>query len=298
MKHTLQITLILVALFLSAQILGLAVINKYIDHKKTTETGQIEFAELPYGLERPAIEKGSSFIFYLSFAIIIGTLLVLLIVKLRKPFIWKAWLLFAIVLCMSLAFRAFINPIFAFILAFALGLWKILKPTPIIHNITELFIYGGLAAVFVPIKAFTIPVAFLVLLIISAYDMYAVWKSKHMITLANFQSESRVFAGLSIPYKRSAKPKKGYKLVEGKIKTAVLGGGDIGFPLLFAGAVMKDLTLVDTEPTAFLKTLIIPIFVSIALYILLIKGKKDKFYPAMPFLSLGCLAGYVVVLLL
>ena len=187
---------------------------------------------------------------------------------------------------------------FAFVIAFVLGLWKIFKPAPFVHNITELFIYGGLAAIFVPIKAFTIPVAFIVLLIISAYDMYAVWKSKHMIAMANFQTDSKIFAGLSLPYKLNAKPKKGYKLVKGAVKTAVLGGGDIGFPLMFSGAVMKSLMLTNTEPAAFLKTLIIPVFVSIALYILLMKGKQDRFYPAMPFLSLGCLAGYLVVLLL
>ncbi|MFH1396880.1 MAG: presenilin family intramembrane aspartyl protease [archaeon] len=296
MKHTLQVTLFLVVMFFLAQIIGLAVINEYIDHKTTTETGEIAFTELPYGLERPEIEQGTAFIFYLTFAIVFGTLLVLLLVKLKKPFIWRMWLLFAIVLCMSLAFGAFIHPIFAFILAFILGLWKILKPNPIIHNATELFIYGGLAAIFVPIAAFTVPTAFLVLLLISLYDMYAVWKSKHMVTLANFQTQSKVFAGLSIPYTR--KPKKGYKLVKGTLKTAILGGGDIGFPLMFAGVIMKDLMLKTTQQTAFLTTLIIPVFVSIALYILLTNGKKDKFYPAMPFLSLGCLAGYLVILLL
>lgn len=295
MKHTVQVTLVLVLLFLLAQIIGLSIINKYIDAQATTETGQVTFTELPYGLERPEIEKGSSFIFYITFAMIFGTLLVLLLVKLKKPIIWKVWFLFAVVLCMSLAFGAFIHPIFAFILAFILGLWKILKPNPLVHNITELFIYGGLAAIFVPITAFTVPIAFLLLLMISAYDIYAVWKSKHMITLANFQTQSKVFAGLSIPYERIPNPKKAHKLVKGKAKIAVLGGGDIGFPLMFAGVVMKDLMLQTNA--AFLKTLIIPVFVSIALYILLTKGKKDRFYPAMPFLSIGCLVGYLVILL-
>ena len=297
MKHTISATLILISLFLAAQVIGLAIINQYIDHTATEETGQLTFSELPYGLERPEIEQGSYFIVYLAFAIIIGTLLVLLLVKLRKPFIWRIWLLFAIVLCMGISFGAFIHPIIAFLLAFILGLWKILKPTPFIHNLTELFIYGGLAAIFVPISGFTIPIAFLALALISLYDMYAVWKSKHMITLANFQSESKVFAGLSIPYKKIRKPKK-RRAAKSRIKTAVLGGGDIGFPLMFAGVVMKELILTHTLLVAFLKSLIIPVFVTVALYILLMKGKKDHFYPAMPFLSLGCLAGYLVILLI
>ncbi|MBU4492958.1 MAG: hypothetical protein KKA61_01170, partial [Nanoarchaeota archaeon] len=101
---------------------------------------------------------------------------------------------------------------------------------------------------------------------------------------------SRVFAGLSIPYKM---PKKEAKKKAGrveKIKTAILGGGDIAFPLIFAGVVMKNV--------GFLTSLIIPVFVSAALLILLIKSKKDRFYPAMPFLTMGCLVGYGFILLL
>jgi len=127
-------------------------------------------------------------------------------------------------------------------------------------------------------------------LLISIYDIYAVWKSKHMVKLARFQTSSRAFAGLSIPYKPPKKEdKKKLGKVE-KIKTAILGGGDIAFPLIFAGVVMKS--------TGFLTSLIIPIFVSITLLILLVKSKEDRFYPAMPFLSLGCLAGYGFIILL
>ena len=80
-------------------------------------------------------------------------------------------------------------------------------------------------------------------------------------------------------------------------KIAVLGGGDIGFPLLFAGVVMKGLMLNNAELIGFVKTLIIPVFVSLALLYLLVKGKKDKFYPAMPYLTAGCVIGYLVILL-
>ena len=79
---------------------------------------------------------------------------------------------------------------------------------------------------------------------------------------------------------------------------AIFGGGDIGFPLLFAGVVMKDLMLQNPELIGFLKTLVIPVFVSFALLFLLVKGKQDKFYPAMPYLTVGCVVGYIVVLLL
>ena len=115
-----------------------------------------------------------------------------------------------------------------------------------------------------------------------------------MITLATFQRDSKVFAGLSIPYgveTGNVKPQKRSKLKEKvtSVRTAILGGGDIGFPMFFAGVVMKQVS--------FLETLIIPVCVSIALFLLLYYGKQDRFYPAMPFLSLGCVVGYLLILL-
>jgi hypothetical protein len=81
--------------------------------------------------------------------------------------------------------------------------------------------------------------------------------------------------------------KKGRKTV---IKSAILGGGDIGFPLLFAGVLMKS--------AGFLKVLIVPVIVAIALFLLLYYAQKDKFYPAMPFITAGCFVGYGILLLL
>ena len=102
--------------------------------------------------------------------------------------------------------------------------------------------------------------------------------------------------------KKDLKREKGKVITKGKEigekgKIAVLGGGDIGFPLIFAGVVMKDLMLSNPELIGFLKTLIIPVFVSIALMYLLVSAQKDKFYPAMPYLTVGCVIGYFVVLL-
>ena len=105
--------------------------------------------------------------------------------------------------------------------------------------------------------------------------MYAVWKSKHMIKMAKFQTESRLFAGLLIPY--------------GKNKTAILGGGDLGFPLIFTGVMYKTIGL---------ESLLIILTTTIALFLLLYKSEKNKYYPAMPFISMGCLMGYLLTLLI
>jgi len=295
MKHSLKITLLLVLFFLLAQFVGLLITNSYIDHKVSVESGKTVFKSLPGGLERPQVDEGTSFI-PIFIAILVGTVLALVIIRFKRVGLWKLWFFLSVLLCLTVAFGAFSPPIYAFVLAFVLSAWKILRPNIYVHNLTEIFVYGGLAAIFVPI--INLLSVIILLALISGYDMFAVWQSKHMVKLANFQTESKLFAGLFIPY---ALPKAGKKLkgklemVKVKVKSAILGGGDIGFPLIFAGVIMKGLMLNEPVFSAFAKTLIIPLFAGLALLYLLVKAEKDKFYPAMPFLSIGCLAGYGVL---
>ncbi|NQU79114.1 hypothetical protein HQ545_05075 [Candidatus Woesearchaeota archaeon] len=297
MKHTLNITLILIGIFLLSQIVGLIITDRYIgDRIVDVETGEvvnITYNDLPLNIDRPDVEESISFIFILA-AILLGTILVLLLVKFRSVRIWKVWFFISVSVCLTVAFAAFLPSIIAIAGAILVATLKIYKPNFFIHNASEVFIYGGLAAIFVPImNLFAIVI---LLLIISVYDMFAVWKSKHMVKMAKFQTESKVFAGISIPYtpknnKKShvSKSKKMHVKKE-EIKSAILGGGDIGFPLLFAGVLMKA--------HGFWKVLIIPVVVSISLFILLTLAKKNRFYPAMPFVTIACFAGYGILLLL
>ncbi len=292
MKHTLFITISLIIFFFFTQLIGLAVINQYISPEIVDD--KVTFTELPFDIERPPIEESFSFI-YILFAVLIATAAILIIIKWKKLKLWKAWYLLAVIACMTFAFFNTFGQTLAVTLAIILGVWKVFKPNVIIHNLTEVAIYPGLAAIFVPIM--NIFAAIALLLLISVYDIYAVNKSKHMVSIANFQSEAKTFAGLNIPYKLGSlkKPKGPTKTVQ--VKHAVLGGGDIGFPLIFAGVVMK--TLLPTSPNlAFISAVIIAIGATAALAYLLLSAKKDKFYPAMPYITAGCLIGYSITLLL
>ncbi len=295
MKHTLKITLFLVVIFLFSQIIGLGIVNEYIDHKATAVTGNTVFKQLPYNITRPQIEERTSFIWIFA-AILLGTGLIFLIMKFGGGGIWKTWFFLSVFICLTFAFGAFVNQYLALALALIFSFWKVFKPNIYVHNLSELFIYGGLAAIFVPImNVFAVTV---LLILISGYDAYAVWKSKHMIKLAKWQSKEKIFAGLLLPYKMPKRvPKEAPKKLV-KVKTAILGGGDIGFPLIFAGVVMKSLMLNHSVLVGFLQSLIVVAFSTLALLILLVKAKKDQFYPAMPFISAGCFVGALVVWLI
>ena len=184
--------------------------------------------------------------------------------------------------------------IVALIIALPLTFFKIFKRNILVHNATELLVYPGLAAIFVPIlNVWTIIV---LLLIISVYDMYAVWKSKFMVGLAKYQIQNlKIFTGFFIPYLtknqllnyRKAKVKGKKSRV--KVSLAILGGGDVAFPLVFAGVMLRTAGLVPA--------LIIVAFSTIALMALFAYSRKGKFYPAMPFITAGCLIGWLITLL-
>jgi presenilin-like A22 family membrane protease len=272
MKHDIKITLIIVLLFLAAQFIGLAIVDHYI------------VSELPFGIEKPVISEDFSYI-SIAISLIFVTFLALLLVKFKAIKVWKAWFFIASLYLLTIAFSAFFDQKIALVGAIAFTSLRFFRPSIISHNIVELFVYAGIAAIFVPIlSVFAI---IILLIIISIYDMIAVWKTKHMIKLANFQAKAKTFAGLAIPYARKTitnkKTKEKQKVFT---KTAILGGGDVGFPMLFAGVLLKT--------SGFLDASLIAVFSAIALFVLLLMSKKNKFYPAMPFISAGCFLGYFI----
>ena len=279
MKHTIKVTSIVLLMFLLAQLIGLVIVKQYLPRET-----------LPFNIEKPQLEEQTSFI-PLFITIIIATLLALILIRFSAMRLWKLWFFLSVLFTLVIAFAAFIPQAIALILALILALWKVLRPNIYIHNLTELFIYGGLAAIFVPVLSiFSVSI---LMILIAIYDMIAVWKTKHMIKLAKFQASSKTFAGLLIPYSlKKPKPKKGVsKKIIVPVRTAILGGGDIGFPLLFAGVILKI-------SNSFLNAFIISIFAALALMFLFIIAEKKKFYPAMPFIAVGCFIGYLVTLII
>ncbi len=301
MKHDLRITALLFTFYLLAQIIGLGIVYSDIKVQEIlTETGetviQVSHPDTALGA-RPEVYNFDAIIMVLI-SILIGTGLVLLIVKFNQINIWKLFFFSAVFFSITIAVGVFVSWEIAAIVGVVLSILKLWKRNLVIHNGTELLIYAGIAVLFAPLfQPFWI---ILLLLMISAYDIFAVWKSKHMVKMAEFQLKSEVFAGLSIPYRsRQTKSKTQGRRQKTKVTTAILGGGDIAFPLLFAAVVMESLIKAGLlGPAVFFKALLIPIVAGISLLLLLVFGKKGHYYPAMPFLTAGCLIGYGLILFL
>lgn len=310
MKHRLSITLILLGMFLLTQFIGLFVVNAYIPqtilNPATGESTQVPGNGLPFGLDIPENEPAPNFLsiifsFALAFAIIF------LLMKYKWKMVIRLWFFLVVALALGISINAFLKytaltniSIIAIAVAVPVAFIKIFKPNVFVHNSTELLIYPGIAAVFVPLLT---PFSIIALLIlISIYDMWAVWKSGIMQKMAKFQMEKlKIFGGFLIPsvskktkaqivrikqkYKNKKIPKN-VKLKKFRVNLAILGGGDVIFPIITAGVFMRDFGIV---PALFI------IFGALAgLGFLFSITEKGKSYPAMPYISAGIFLGMLI----
>lgn len=295
MKHDVKITIIILCMFLITQFIGLYVISS---------------DSVPSFLSQENSEQDNySYFFYqIISSLVIAILIVVLITKYKLRLVMKTWFLIVVVIALSISFSAILkdltgitNYFIALVPALIFGILKILRPTPIIHNLTELLIYPGISTIFVPILT---PIyAIILLIIISIYDIWAVWHSGIMQKMAKFQmNELKVFGGFLIPYipknmrkkikllkqkyKNKKIPEKIIKKEKIKISMGILGGGDIVFPIITAGVFMIHFGM------AYAVAVILGAFVGLSM--LLLYSKKKKFYPAMPFITAGIFLGLLI----
>ena len=299
MKHTLAATSFLIGLFVVSQIVGLATVNTYIQVDQNEDgTVDILHEDTVIGEQVDLTQQEKTYTFIaIIIMVLLGTGILLLIIRYKLGLVWKSWFFIAIALTLTISFDVYITRWLALFLGVSLALVRILKPNVMVHNLTEIFVYTGISIMLVPLL--NVISGVILLILISIYDMFAVWKSKHMVKLAEFQLESKSFAGLALNYHL---PATGKKHAQGKKSghTAILGGGDIAFPLLFSSAVMEHLIIARAIPKleALLYSLIITAGAALALTFLLFSSKKDRFYPAMPFITAGCFIAYFLILLI
>jgi presenilin-like A22 family membrane protease len=290
MKHKLGITLIILGMFLVAQFIGIYVVSQN--------------AVPAFLSSDTSVQQGYGYYFFqliMSFAF--ALLIFVLITKYKLKLFMRMWFFLVVFIAISLSMNAFLKDMFtnSFLVAamfgFGLAILKLVRPSIIIHNATELLIYPGIATLFVQILN---PLyALLLLILISIYDMWAVWKSGLMQKMAKFQmNELKIFGGFFIPYitkeirdkinsAKIAKNKK--KLNNVRLPVAILGGGDIVFPIITAGVFMLAYGIV---PALYI------IFGALAgLGYLLSVSEKKKFYPAMPYITSGIFLGLLIWLL-
>jgi len=291
-------------MFFITQLIGLAVIYSYaptIEQIEVNGTLQNKTVyNLPYGMTP---EPEETDVFSIIIAFILAILFILLLVKLKAAWFMRGWFFIVVILVLGITLNALLknfipySALVSFLIALPFAFWKIFRKSFIIHNLTELLIYPGIAVVFVPLlKIWSV---ILLLIIISIYDMWAVWQSGFMQKLVKYHmEETKLFPGFFVPVLsksqklklQAAKKSKSKKQVSLKVGLAILGGGDVVFPIIAMGVVFFTWGLIPA--------LIIIATSTIALGSLFILAKKGKYYPAMPFLTAGIFVGMILAYLI
>ena len=273
---------LLVGIFLVTQVLGLYVGNSY--------SQGIKAGELVPVVENPESVETS---FLLFFYIIIATVVMLLIIRFWKNFI-KALEAFIVFFSSWFVFD-FLFPIgiwyfsLGFFLAIILTSWKMLRPTILNQNTAAVISGAGVGAMLG--ASLGIAPSIIFMLILSVYDFVSVFITKHMIYLAKALTERPTAFTVAATHKFKKPVYVGIKKAKKKFHVFQLGVGDIVMPLMFSVSVLSKFSLINAVLTT--------IGSAIALsFLIFYMSKKPRPLPALPFISLGALAGFLISILL
>jgi len=251
--------MIVLSLFFLSQLIGLLVTDHYRSES------------LPYNLRRPEIKEEDTTVFFLlSILVLTGAFLILSKYRFHK--IIKYWFFIAQLACVSITLNALLPRTTPFKEMISLGCSLVLvllnfkEFNVVLHNFVELLVYGGLVSLFTPL--FNLASSAWLLIAVSVYDFVSVFYTKHMIKIARISKSVKFFPGIMVTYKG---------------ERSLLGGGDMAFPLIFSSAALIELGVIPS--------LMIVYGACLGLFLLLIISKKGRYYPALPFITLGAFAG-------
>jgi len=299
MKHPWRVLLLIIGFFVFSQLFSLALFLLDI-HQETIVVGN-ESINISYHPDtvmgsRPT-QRDLGAIIYIVIALFISTLIALLILKMTRPAPWRLFMFLAFFTAISIALGVLLPRIIALLLGAIIALLLVKKPIPIIINLAHLLAIPGIVIVFAPMLS---PLwALLLLIVISIYDYISVNITGHMIKLAK-RSAKKLAVALVVPYKKDEWVSEIKSIsISQKRPIAILGGGDLAFPaLLLASFAEKAFNVLGSRLYAFLYSLPIMLGSVLGLVVLLILGSRNKFYPAMPLITLGATIGLIISFLL
>jgi len=106
-----------------------------------------------------------------------------------------------------------------------------------VHDLLMVLSLAGTASFFG--LGFSPPVVIALLFVFSAYDFIAVYKTKHMVKMAEQMIENKAILGIIIP-KKIRDLKVFLKESDQKTKFIVIAAGDFIFPLMLFSSVLKE----------------------------------------------------------
>lgn len=174
---------------------------------------------------------------YFVVAFLIATFFIILALRFLKGSIgFKLLFVLLIAIGTKTVFQPFTSEIFASLLALGvIILWLLIKYVWV-HNLAIILAVAGISAQLgLTISTTTI---LLVLAALSIYDVFAVYKTQHMVSMFKNLMSKGVILSIISPFSFSGFLRKLSSVELGK-EFVLLGTGDLAFPLIFAVAILK-----------------------------------------------------------
>jgi len=260
----------LLVLFFATQLLGLAVANVLIK----------ENVKVTILTENPEDIENAFALFGYILLVTIIFLLIITFVKVRG--ITMLFEILALSATATLVFEALLPDIALLFVIIIILLRLLLKENLFVKNISSMVATAGAGAL-IGISIGVVPViAFLSILCI--YDYIAVFKTRHMIKMAEAITKDNAAFTFSLPSKE---------------KTYQLGTGDLVMPLVFATAVMSKTKANYAAPYYFIPVLVILLASLLGLFATFYYlAKKKHALPALPLQGIFMIAAWFAMLYL
>lgn len=220
----------------------------------------------------------TTFLFYL--------LMKLLKRKTFKKKIYKGIFLFVSLFSGTPFLEIWLREPLPFIFILFLIFWWLIKPNILNQNILMAISIIGIGSFFgFSLKPETMVA---ILFLFSIYDIIAVYKTRHMVTMAKEMVEQNVIFGFVIPPNLFSFKEKLSSVQAGKGNFFILGGGDVVFPLLFSTSLISQ---------GLLPAIIVAIFSLIGLFFsfyFFVSQKNRQPIPALPPIAIFANFGYLL----
>ena len=202
-------------------------------------------------------------------------------------FSFKVFLILIVFSGAQVVFGTFMPSLWGLIAAVVFTLLFARGGNVMMHNLGIILGIGGIAAVF----GLSISVEFglILLVVLSLYDILAVYVTKHMVAMARSMIEGGAIFGFLVPFKF-----KGFFYNRERARTGVgeefmiLGSGDIGLPLIFVSSLVK-FSLTSAVITAVFSLL--GLFLT---HILFVNQGQKKVMAALPPIATMTIIGYLI----
>jgi presenilin-like A22 family membrane protease len=282
---------VLIAFFLITQFLGLYVGSQYTGYiNQLIQVGELEKRpEIIPGVSPESIDTS----LFLFGYIMVSTAVILILIKIKKSIIrileaivifTASWFVFDILIPVDIWYLSL-----GFFLALVLTAWKMLRPSIISQDVAAIISGAGVGALLGASLGVLPSIVFM--LILSCYDFISVFITKHMIHMAKALTERPTAFTIAAPHKFKKLTYIATKGAKKKVHIFQLGVGDMVIPLMFSVSVLNNFSLINAISAI--------IGSAIALLSLIyFMSKKPQPLPALPFITFGTFAGFLISLLI